>query len=149
MSSAADSTSSVSVRHLPSPVLMVAAPPGLQGCSETQTSTPSRQTPSYQSFIKMRSGTCTRVTAVRSSSPPPAGPPPSAASPVRLSYSLWDVFDWRRAPVTPGSEPSIPPEAVFVLLPTPPEVSRRWHVAQRAADRRVPEPPSERASQLS
>lgn len=47
--------------------------------------------------------------------------------------------------MTPGSEPSIPLEAVFALLPTPLEVSCRWHAAERAADCRVPES-GERAS---
>lgn len=65
---------------------MVTAPSGLQGCSEAQTSTPSGQTPSSQSFIKMRSGTCTRVTAVRSSSPPSANPPSSPRGLPRPSF---------------------------------------------------------------
>lgn len=43
-----------------------------------------------------------------------------------------DAFDWRRALVTPGCGPSIPPEAVFVLLPTPLWVCMR----RRAAGRR-------------
>lgn len=65
--------------------------------------------------------------------------PPSLPPSISLSLCVWDVFDWRRAPVTPGSEPSIPLEAVFALLPTPLEVSCRWRAAERAADSRVPE----------
>lgn len=71
-------------------------------------------------------------------------PPPVHLS-LSISLCVWDVFDWRRAPVTPGSEPSIPLEAVSAPLPTPLEVSCRWHAGERAADCRVPEP-GERAS---